>query len=777
MSASGVTVSMPGRGAWRRPRLSRLRLLLASALLLYLPASHAVVISFGSATYNVSEGAGFVEIDVHISEAPDEVNGASAFFVAEGPPGVYVDPGAVSVAWAQGDASSKTISIGIVDNDIVDPIPKTFDVFFSDSTGDLSMAGPTQITVFVHDDDPPVGSTLSIVSGDGQDATERGLDPLIVAVSGPNGQPIENALVTWSVFPAGAASLQAGTVTGPDGMTANTVTIEQFGVGAITVAAVGQGASSVEFTIQTGFGEFPTPVVRLLKLSGDHPGNSLPGSEHTLVVQLLDATGEPLPEQLINWSVEPEGSATLAEGATFTDSEGISSNVMTVVDRPGVITVTAGAPELGTVQFAVNSFGLGNAPGLTEAQRALGSVLEDACGALDLLGGEGELSEGQQGLLQVCNELEDDDPAAVKDALDQIMPKKSLAQGTLALEGNKRQHTNVKARLSALRGGATGFSFSGFNLNYAGQSIPGLVFAQLAGAAKGGGASADGDGAFGARLGGFINGSVSFGDRDASASESGFDFTTRGLTAGLDYRFTDELVAGATIGLIRNDTDFDGAGGSTEADGYSLAVFGTWYRSQRFYIDGIFSIGRNDYDMDRRIFFGGTDVRAASSTDGTEYSISIGGGYELNRDALSFGPYGRLNYVKASIDGYQEQPAGGLEMIVGDQDVDSLVALLGGQISRAVSTRYGVFSPLLRLEWAHEFQPGSRFVSARFVNDPNQGSFRFSTDRQDSNYFNLGVGVSALLAGGKAAFVDYEQMIGREHLTQHTITAGLRLEF
>ena len=111
--------------------------------------------------------------------------------------------------------------------------------------------------------------------------------------------------------------------------------------------------------------------------------------------------------------------------------------------------------------------------------------------------------------------------------------------------------------------------------------------------------------------------------------------------------------------------------------------------------------------------------------------------------------------------------------------MESLTSILGGQLSYAISTSNGIFTPQLLFEWAHEFKDDSRFITARFLYDPSSTPlpFNLATDAPDRDYFNLGVGLSATFAEGKSAFIFYETNLQREDINLDTISAGLRLTF
>ena len=100
-------------------------------------------------------------------------------------------------------------------------------------------------------------------------------------------------------------------------------------------------------------------------------------------------------------------------------------------------------------------------------------------------------------------------------------------------------------------------------------------------------------------------------------------------------------------------------------------------------------------------------------------------GYDFTARGFTFGPYARLNYLQANIDGFQEHiddmNAGfGLGLAMQEQDVESLTWVLGGQGSYAFSTGFGVLVPQVRFEWEHEFLNNQRKITGAFVSDPAQ---------------------------------------------------------
>lgn len=390
----------------------------------------------------------------------------------------------------------------------------------------------------------------------------------------------------------------------------------------------------------------------------------------------------------------------------------------------------------------------------------------DPCAALDaLVQSEFQLTPAQQDLVSTCQ---------YPNSSDQLTPFQALAQTTLALTIANQQFRNVKNRLTMLRHGtANRIDVSGLNGNMADPLSSSALPAR-------GGASGDKENSFD-KLGVFVNGNFGVGDKNATGRELGFEFDSQGVTAGIDYRFTDNFILGGTFGYNAIKSDFDASRGSLNLDGYNFSLFSTYYKDA-FYLDSIFTGGWNDFDTRRNIQLPGINQTAKSNTQGNEYAFNITGGYDFNQQGWTYGPYGRVSYQNVQIDGYQENasnpgaPGAGALATVGKQNAVSLQTAFGGQISYALSTSFGVLMPTARAEWVHEFHDGSRPVNWQFSSVP-QTPFVNVSDGSSRNFANVGAGFSAQFTHGASAFMFYEAMLGRNNIADHSISAGVRAEF
>ncbi len=287
----------------------------------------------------------------------------------------------------------------------------------------------------------------------------------------------------------------------------------------------------------------------------------------------------------------------------------------------------------------------------------------------------------------------------------------------------------------------------------------------------GGGAAADNPDPFG-RWGFFVNGDIDIGKQSAVETQAAFKLTSNGLTLGSDYRFEGNHVLGAALGLLKADTNVTD-GGSQDAKGYGLSLYGSYVPMENAYLDGIVNIGRNTYDSQRRQNAGDY---ATSSTDGNQFALAVSAGWNFNEGAVTANPYLRAEYVDAKINGFTESGNANEALTVSEQRVKATTLTLGGQVSYAASTSWGVLVPYGKLELQYLAQTNAQNVSAQLANAGSNPSIVPKLG-QDKTFGTFAAGASAILANGFSCFFNYEQLFGKENYKDQKYTLGLRLEF
>lgn len=455
------------------------------------------------------------------------------------------------------------------------------------------------------------------------------------------------------------------------------------------------------------------------------------------------------------------------------------------------------------IVFVISTFLLCNPTVLIAADQSpikeMSDTVEALCPKLAALNTAGQLSAAQQDVFLRCREVkiqpgEDftDLTDADLDALDNMTSTQTSSMNRVTVEFAGPQVATVTGRMQALRAGNVG----GLAMQMNAQPVEPVYYAgPITDSPSDSSSSASSSIWNHGRLGMFVNGSFGTGNRDQTEYEPGFDYDAYSVTAGVDYRFTNNLVVGTALGYAFSEADIDNDGGSAESDGYGASLYATYYISE-FYIDLIGVYGKKDYSTVRNVDYsivefggGGTTVVDQSfngDPDAEEYGFSAGLGYSFFKWGFTLQPYGQLSYLDTEIDGYSESldqantDAGfGLALAFDEQDITSLTSALGARLAYTVNTSLGVIVPHISFDWQHEYENDSRNITARFVNgiDDVDNLIVIPTDDPDRDYYRLGAGCSAVLPHGVSAFASYETLIGLADISSHLVTIGMRYEF
>jgi outer membrane autotransporter protein/uncharacterized repeat protein (TIGR01451 family) len=511
----------------------------------------------------------------------------------------------------------------------------------------------------------------------------------------------------------------------------------------------------------------------------------------------------------INWQVM-SGSATLQFPSSVTNSSGIASNNAFAGPTPGPVVIRASRADDPSVfvdfhlTVTANPNHFSDLPGLNENQQAVAEALDAVC-ANGPTGGEGgtELvaatsSSSSADLLARCEELLaaiDTDPSGVIDALNELFADIALVQSESSLLAAESQFENIKARIAALRSGTNHTSFEGLAFRNRSGTMPvGTMFQSLLDqdptpATEGGGTPKEVGSDF-SRWGFFASGTIGRGNADQGHLSPEYDFDIGGLTVGADYRKSDKLIFGGTLGYTKQSNDLPGSRGSLDTKGWSMSAYGTWYQASSWYMDGILSWGQNSYEIERHVRYtittpsGSTtiDNTGHAQGDGDSLTAALSVGRDFNKGAWGFGPYLRAMYTKMDFDSLSEEfdqslPGNGYALELDTRSVTSLTSTLGGKLTYVHSTDWGVLIPHVQLEWQHEFEDDPAQVDMRFLADPTGTPFTIHGDPVDTDFFRFGVGMSFILTKGRSGFFYYERLMSRERFSQNSLALGIRLEF
>jgi uncharacterized protein YhjY with autotransporter beta-barrel domain len=288
-------------------------------------------------------------------------------------------------------------------------------------------------------------------------------------------------------------------------------------------------------------------------------------------------------------------------------------------------------------------------------------------------------------------------------------------------------------------------------------------------------------------LGFFATGLVEALNRDITTYQDGYKSTILGFTAGTDYRFNRQTIAGITVNYANTQGDFD-SGGAFNTNSIGTTLFASYLPTDRSFVQVTGGYTRNNYLVSRlaTAFVQGVapgpsrtlSGYASSNSDADVFSLSAIAGYDHPIGRWTVGPRLGLNYNNTHIGDFAENGSSGLELKYNDQWVNSLQSVLGVQAQAAFSTNFGVLVPQFNADYIHEFANSQRALNVAFVQDNRTNPFRFTfqNDPPDRNFFNLGLGLIAVLRNGLQPWVHFRAMTGNSQFQDYAGTFGLRVE-
>jgi outer membrane autotransporter protein len=271
------------------------------------------------------------------------------------------------------------------------------------------------------------------------------------------------------------------------------------------------------------------------------------------------------------------------------------------------------------------------------------------------------------------------------------------------------------------------------------------------------------------RWGVWLTGFGDFVSVDADSNAKGYDFTTGGVSLGIDYRITDQLAIGVMGDYSHTWTSLN-PNGHLDVDSGRGGVYATWF-NHGIYLNGAVYGGHNNYDSGRA----GLGGLANGSTEGAEWSTFISGGYDFHFGSLTVGPIAALQYTDVHIDGFSEK--GSLApLAIHSDSAESLRSDLGFRAFYQWQMGKIVLEPSLKAVWEHEYKYSALPITAGFAGIPESSATFFGpSEGHDSAV--VSAGVSAQWTPSISTYVNYDGQLGRGNYDSNAVTGGVRISF
>ncbi len=264
-------------------------------------------------------------------------------------------------------------------------------------------------------------------------------------------------------------------------------------------------------------------------------------------------------------------------------------------------------------------------------------------------------------------------------------------------------------------------------------------------------------------------GTLDFGFANTGAQRSGFRFTTGGITAGADYRVSDQVSVGAGFGYGHDSTDIGSDGTKSTGDAYSVALYGSYRPMPALFLDGVAGFGTLGFDSRRWV----TDDNefAVGKRNGHQVFASVSAGYEHRDSDWLISPYGRLSVSESTLNRFSETGAGIDALTYFAQTVTTVSGTLGLRTEFARKTKWGMVLPYARIEYQHEFN-GRSNAGLAYADLASLGpAYTVSGSPYSQDSVQMGLGAK-FVAGTLTLGLDYSVAFGMGGLQQ-----GVRVTF
>lgn len=272
----------------------------------------------------------------------------------------------------------------------------------------------------------------------------------------------------------------------------------------------------------------------------------------------------------------------------------------------------------------------------------------------------------------------------------------------------------------------------------------------------------------------WTGGAVNFGRTQVGGADNGTDFTTSGVSMGVDKQFSDTLAAGIGVGYGHDNTDVGNNGSRSAVDSYNVALYASFHPAGAFYTDAL--VGYQWLSFDSRRFVTGQGTRVSGSRDGKQWFASLSAGYNHRGENTQLTPYARLDAARASLDPFTEHGDDFYALSYRSQTVKTATATVGVLAQWSAKRDYGIWAPQLRAEFGHDKQGASQ-AAMRYADSLSGPLYRATLYQQSRNHTQLGAGVALQTNSGWMLRAEYQLQLDNTSRDNQSILLGIEKKF
>ncbi|MFG6466295.1 fibronectin type III domain-containing protein [Roseateles sp. BYS87W] len=275
----------------------------------------------------------------------------------------------------------------------------------------------------------------------------------------------------------------------------------------------------------------------------------------------------------------------------------------------------------------------------------------------------------------------------------------------------------------------------------------------------------------------WMGGGIDFGRRDALTGQERLRFHTDGVSLGADCRVNDRWTLGVGGGFGSDRADIGTHGSRSTARNGVVAVYGAWRPAEQVFVDGVLGYSRQSFDLQRYITDDGG--WATGSRSGRQWFGSVTASHESRlAGGWMLAPYGRLEWMRATLAAYTETAADVAALSFADQRVRMATGKLGLRAAFAHPLQGGELQPRLRLEWQHQFEGTDPAAMTYADLGPQTPVYRAQPAQDKRTQGAAELGAKWVQSGGRLAVsVDVGTQFSGRSGAQQSLRLGLEGRF
>jgi autotransporter-associated beta strand protein len=264
----------------------------------------------------------------------------------------------------------------------------------------------------------------------------------------------------------------------------------------------------------------------------------------------------------------------------------------------------------------------------------------------------------------------------------------------------------------------------------------------------------------------FLDGQTNWGTVTSDGNGEGYQFSTTGSIAGLDYRFSKNLVGGVLIGYDQSNTTQ--STGTVNATRGQLGVYAGW-KVDELHAEALFDGGLDSYTTQRTALEG----TANGSTSGLEYTGQLNVGYDWKLNNFRISPFATGQYTQVNVNGFSE--TGSLAPLTfPNQGEGYMSSDMGSQFVFNFKAGEIKLSPYVSASWEHVYEGNNDSLSANFGSGSD---FTVSGSSTGTDAAVLGGGLDAQLDKDWNVYGEYEGKVGMTNYTSQSLMVGVHLSW